>query len=108
MKLSTTNPTITQTNSGLVEIFDFGNIHKNSPAIVNVDLTGENISEAKIKSTCGCTAGLPQRIDENKTVFTIQYKNTHLTKSFGIILNYSAKENGQLKTGQIKIKGNVI
>lgn len=109
MKLRADNEKIIHTNSGGIDIFDMGNMLRNTPAIVQVNVEGENLSNITIKSSCSCTSANAQLIDSSKALFNIQYKNTHIAKAFGATtITWSLFEGCENKTGRIKIKGNIL
>lgn len=85
-------------------IFDFGDIPLNSKAIVDYQITGENLTNIRVEAVCGCTS---TAIDQNG-IGKIEYKNTNQKKLFTKTLKLSYKSAGKETRTEIKIKGNVL
>lgn len=88
--------------------FDFGQIKKDSKAVVTLLFNSDKLSRFEAEPTCGCTTTEPERVNDNTMKLVINYKNTHIIGAFSKTIKLSYYENGYKKTDKFKIKGEVI
>lgn len=84
-----------------VHYLDFGNIRKDSKAVLKVEVKG--VESIELLPTCGCTL-----ISAQDNTFTVEYKNTNKTGNFQKTIKFNYVENGATNKKQIKIKGTVL